>query len=447
MTDLTAKLDLLEGLITTAKSLGADAADAVFVEGQSMSVSYRLGETENVSRSEGSDIGLRVLIGQRQAIVSSSDDSGEALRELAERAVAMARVVPEDKYCGLADPSQLARDVVDLDMCDTTEFDAETLTEWAKRAEDAARAVKGVTNSEGADAGWGRSGAAVVASNGFARTYERSHYSLSASTLAGEGTNMERDYDYSSTVYAADLADPETIGRSAGERTVKRLNPRKVATQQVPVIYDPRVSRSIVGHLSSAINGSGIARGTSFLKDKMGEQVFSDGIRIIDDPLRIRGLRSAAFDDEGLPTTRINVIEVGRLTSWFLDLATARQLGLESTGHASRGVSSPPHPSASNLYMEAGQMSVEDMIKDIDNGFFITELIGMGVSGVTGDYSRGAGGFWIENGEIAYPVSEVTVAGNLKEMFKNLTPASDLEFRYGTDAPSLRIDGMTVAGN
>ncbi|MFC1672956.1 TldD/PmbA family protein [Pseudomonadota bacterium] len=444
------QLDLLQDLIKRAKARGADAADAVFAEGTSLSLSWRMGEVEQLDRSEAHDLGLRVFKGKpgqmSQAIVSSSDTSSQALDELVERAVAMAGNVPEDPYAGLADPDQLATEFADFDMFDPIEPSADELKDIAKRMEDAGMAVKGATNSEGAGAGFGQTRVAMAASNGFAHAYQRSHHSRSASILAGEGTGMERDYDYSGAVWAEDLMSAEEIGRNAGEKAVKRLNPRKLETGTLPVIYEARAARSLLGHFSSAVNGSGIARGTSFLKDCMDEQLFAPGVNIVDDPHRMRGLRSAPFDDEGLATHKRNIIDDGTLTTWFLDLRSARQLGLQSTGHASRGVSSPPSPSASNLYLAAGEQSVEDMIKDIDRGFFITELIGMGVNGVTGDYSRGAGGFLIENGELSHPVSEVTVAGNLKDIFKQLTPASDLEFRYGSDAPSVRVDGLTIAG-
>lgn len=440
------KLNLLQDLIKRAQAQGADAADAVFAEGTSLSMAYRLGEVEQLERSEGQDLGLRVFVGKSQAIVSSSDTDQGALNELVERAVAMARSVPEDPYAGLADPDQLATEFLDFDMFDPSEPSAEELKETARIAEEAGMAVDGVSNSEGAEAGFSQSSIAFAASNGFAHTYQRSRHSLSASMLAGEGLGMERDYDYTGAVWAEDLRSAEEIGRTAGEKAVKRLNPQKAKTQQIPIVYDNRAARSLVGHLSGAINGSSIARGTSFLKDKMGEAIFADGVNIVDDPHRMRGLRSAAFDDEGLATTKRNVIDNGKLTTWFLDLRSARQLGLESTGHAGRGVSSPPSPSASNLYLDAGSLSVEELIKDIKEGFLVTELIGMGVNNTTGDYSRGASGFWIQNGEIAHAVSEVTVAGHLTEMFKNLTPANDLEFLYGVDAPTVRIEGMTLAG-
>jgi PmbA protein len=368
------------------------------------------------------------------------------LAELVERAVATARAAPEDRYCGIATPDQIAREVPALDMADDSEPTAEDMIEAVGAAEDAARAVPGVTNSEGAEAGWSRSVIALAATNGFARSYAHSSHSVSASVLAGEGTAMERDYDYHSTVYRADLRDPAEIGRSAGERAVRRLGARKIKSARVPVVFDKRISGGLLRSLSGAINGAAIARGTSFLKDRMGQQVFAEGIQVIDDPHRPRGLRSKPFDGEGIANARRAVIEDGRLTTWFMDLASSRQLGLETTGHAARGTASPPGPAPTNLYMAPGKVSRDDMIRGIDRGLLITEMIGMGVSIVSGDYSRGASGFWIEKGELAYPVSEITVAGNLKDMFKNLAPADDLEFRTGMDAPSLRIDGMTVAG-
>jgi len=444
--DQAEALDLLENLIGRAQNAGADACDAVFVEGISLSQSVRMGKPEHLERSESLDIGLRVLIGKRQAMVSSSDTSAEALQELAGRAIAMAKAVPEDPFCGLAEVDQLATDFPDVDSCDTFEPDADHLSDLASRAEAAALAVDGVSNSEGGSAGWGFNTVAMAASNGFGRAYANSSHSLSASVIAGDGTAMERDYDYTAAVFAADLDSPEAIGKSAGEKAIKRLNPKKAETAAVPIVFDPRVSKSVAGHLSAAINGSSIARGTSFLKDKMGERIFPKGINIVDDPLRRRGLKSRPFDGEGIATQRLNLIEDGYLKTWVMDLRSARQLGLETTGHASRGTSSAPSPSSSNLYLEPGDITPEELMTDIKQGLYVNELIGFGVNGVTGDYSRGASGFWIENGEIAYPVSEVTIAGNLNDMFANLSVADDLQFRYGTDAPSVRVEGMTVAG-
>ncbi|MGE4278164.1 MAG: TldD/PmbA family protein [Magnetospirillum sp.] len=440
-------LSLLDDLVTRARKAGADAADAVSVDTVSLSVGVRLGDLERMERSEGDDIGLRVLIGKRQAMVSSSDRSPEALDQLVERAVSMARAVPEDPYAGLADPSELATELLDLQSCDPDEPSAETLLDMVRRAEDSARAVPGVTNSEGAEAGWGRSGVAFVASNGFSFEYAVTSGSVSAAVLAGDAEQgMERDYDYTSAVFMSDLRSPEDVGHEAGHRAVRRLGARKIKTCKVPVVFDPRVSRGLVGSLIGAINGAGVARGTTFLKDKMGSQIFAPGIRVVDDPHRLRGMRSRPCDGEGVATKKLNVIEDGELTTWLLDCRSARQLGLNSTGHASRGTTSPPSPSASNFYMEAGAVTVAEMIGDITDGFYVTELFGQGVNGVTGDYSRGAAGFWIEGGEIAYPVSEITVAGNLKDMFRNLVPANDLVLRYGVDCPTLRIDGLTIAG-
>lgn len=446
MTDTHDQLNMLADLLDAAQAAGADAADAVTFNAASLSVAWRLGELEKLERSESNDLGLRVLVGKRQAMVSSTDFAPDTLKDVVDRAVAMAKAAPEDPYCGLAEPGELAGDVPVIDICDDTEPDQQSLIDATREAEDAARSVEGVTNSEGAEAGWSRAEIAIAATNGLARSYATSSHSLAASVLAGKGLEMERDYDYTSAVYRDDLEDPAAIGRSAGERAVRRLNARKAETQQVPVVYDPRVSGGLVRHYASAINGAAIARGTSFLKDSMDSQVFSDGITIVDDPHRPRGLRSKPFDAEGLANGRRALADNGILKTWVLDLASARQLGLTSTGNASRGTASPPSPSVTNLYMEPGTQTPAELMADIDSGFYITELIGMGINMVTGDYSRGASGFWIENGEITHPVTEMTVAGNLKDMFVNLTPADDLVFRYGTDAPTIRIDGMTVAG-
>lgn len=441
-----AGLEKLHDLIAQARKAGADSSDALFVEGTQVSVAWRMGAREKLERSEGHDLGLRVFVGKRQAMVSTNDFSRQALADLAQRAVAMARAVPEDPWCGIADPDQLATSWPSLDLVDPKEPTAEHLLALCEEAEDAARAVKGVTNSEGADAGWSRSHVAIVASNGFAGAYERGGYSLSASVIAGADTGMERDYEWTSAVYEKDMMDAAKVGRTAGRRAVARLDPKVPKSGKAPVVYDPRVSGGMLGHLTGAINGKAIARGTSFLKDKLGKQVFAKGLRVIDDPHRKRGLRSRPFDAEGLPTTKRNLIEDGVLTTWLLDLASAWQLKMAPTGHASRGTSGPPSPSAGNLSLAPGKLSPKKLIAGIKSGLYITDLIGFGVNGVTGDYSRGASGFWIENGELAYPVSGLTVAGNLKDMFLHMTPASDLVYKSGADAPTLRIDGMTVAG-
>jgi len=446
MPDASNDLDFLSDLLNRAKRAGADAADAVLVEGWSISHARRLGKLEKLERAEGQDLGLRVFVGKRQAIVSTSDRSRQTLDPLVERAIAMARAAPEDPFCGLADPQDIARSLPDLDLVDPVEPATELLVERARAAEETALAVPGITNSEGAEASWSRNTVALAATNGFAATYGRSSHSFSVAVLAGEGTGMERDYDWSSVIHASDLDNPEAVGRRAAERALKRLNPRKVATGKFPIVYDPRVSNSLVRHLAGAINGAAIARGTSFLKSKLNQAVFPESVIIVDDPFRKRGMNSKPVDGEGLAPARRSIIDKGVLTTWILDLRSARQLGLKSTAHAARGTSSPPGPSTTNLWLEPGSVSREALLRDIPAGLYITEMIGSGVNSVTGDYSRGATGFWIDKGELTFPVSEVTVAGNLVDMFRNLTAANDLNFRYGTDAPTLRIDGMTLAG-
>ncbi len=438
-------LDRLSDLIARARSAGADAADAVLVAGTSLSVARRLGKTEHVERSEGQDLGLRVFIGKQAAIVSATSIDPAGFTELAERAVAMAKVVPEDPYAGLADTAA-PPDTQDLDMEDPSEPSVEDLVARAAIAEDATLSIPGVTNTEGADAGFSRGEIFLVTSAGFAGHRVGTGHSISATALVGWGTGMQRDYDYDSKVYLADLDDPATIGRSAAHRALARLNPTRPKTAKIPVVYDPRVATSLIGHLTGAINGASVARGTSFLKEKLGQKIFGSGIYIHDDPRRVRGPRSRVFDGEGTPTKASALIEDGVLTTWLLDSRSARQLGMVSTGHASRGTSGPPSPSASNLWLAAGTMTPDELMADIKLGLYITELIGMGVNGVTGDYSRGAAGFLIRDGRLAEPVAELTVAGHLTEMFANLTPANDLVFRRGTDSPTVRIEGMTMAG-
>ncbi|HEY4076931.1 MAG TPA: metallopeptidase TldD-related protein [Rhizomicrobium sp.] len=438
---------ILATLLDAAKKAGADAADALYVEGVSSSVSYRLGKLEDVERAESYDLGLRVFVGKKVAFVSSTDFSAEALGALPGRAVTMAKLAPEDKFAGLAPKERLAKSIPALDLEDAAEPSAETLIERARDVEGAAMAVKGVTNSEGGGASFSRSAVALATSDGFYGRYAGTSHSIGVAVLAGEDTGMERDYDHAGARHAGDLRSAADIGRCAGEKAVKRLNPRKMNSQSVPVVFHPDEAAGLLGHFAGAISGVSIARGVSFLKDRMDQAVFAKGINIIDDPHRVRGLRSKPFDGEGVANQRRALIQDGMLTTWLLDCASARQLGLETTGHAARGTGGPPSPSSTNLYLEAGKLSVKDLIADIKQGFYITELMGMGVNGVTGDYSRGAAGFWIENGEIAFPVSEVTIAGNLKNMFANLVPASDLQFRHGTNAPTVRIEGMTIAGS
>jgi PmbA protein len=438
------RLDALADLIKAARAAGADAADALLVASTSLSVDRRLGAIEKLERSESLDLGLRVFIGKRQAIVASTEPDPKGFAALAERAVAMARVVPEDPFAGL--PEAVAIPARALDLEDPSEPAAEALLARAALAEEAAMAVKGITNSEGAGAGWGRTEIALVSSNGFAGHYARTSHGISATAVAGEGTGMERDYDYWQSVYLADLPDPALVGRVAAEKAVRRLNPVRAKTARIPVVLDPRVSGSILGHLLGAINGAAVARGTSFLKDSMGQQILPKGLTVHDDPTRPRGLRSRPFDGEGMPGAPRAIVQDGVLTSWVMDWRSARQLGLASTGHASRGTGGPPGPAPSNLWLTPGTLSPAELMADIKEGLYVTELIGMGVNGVTGDYSRGAAGFMIRDGVLAEAVSEITIAGNLKQIFLNLTAANDLVFRRGTDCPTLRIEGLTLAG-
>ena len=444
--DQTALSDLAERLVGAAKRAGADAADAIAVRGVSLSVDVRDGSVEESQRSEGDDLGLRVLVGSKQAVVSTNDLADTSFDGLAERAVAMARAAPEDRYAGLADRSLLAKNFPVLDLLDPNMPDVAVLEQRAREAEAAALAVRGVSKSGGASASVGIGGTVLVTSHGFHGASIGSRHSIAMSAIAGEGTGMETDYDYTSTLHASDLESAAAIGRSAGERAVKRLNPRKVTTRKVPVVFDQRIAGSLVGHVANAANGASVARKTSFLREKLGEQIFSKGIEIVDDPLRVRGQRSRPFDAEGVAVQVRKLIDGGVLKTWFLDSATARELNMQTTGHANRGVSSTPSPGPTNLHLVAGRKSPEQLIGEIEDGFYVTSLIGMGVNLVTGDYSRGASGFWIENGKLTYPVSEVTIAGHLSEMFKSLTPANDLVFRYGTNAPTIRLEGMTVAG-
>ena len=444
--DQSALTDLAERLVRAARAAGADHADAVAVRSVSLGVEIRDGALEESERSESDDMGLRVLVGRKQAVVSTNDIAGASPEGLAARAVAMARVAPDDAFAGLADPSLLARGFPDLDLVDPALPAVESLEAKARAAEQAALAVKGVSKSGGASASAGIGGMVLVTSGGFSGAYLGSQHGVSMTAIAGEGTGMERDYDYSSARYAADLESPEAIGRKAAERAIRRVNPRKVATQKLAVIFDPRIAGSLISHVASAANGSSIARKTSFLRDKRGEKLFASGIRIVDDPLRRRGLRSHPFDAEGVAVKPMNLVDDGVLTSWFLDCTTARELGMTTTGHAARGVSSPPSPAPTNLHLEAGSLSPDALIAETGSGLYVTDLIGMGVNLVTGDYSRGASGFWIENGALTYPVSEVTIAGHLFDMFRTLTPANDLVFRYGTNAPTVRVEGLTLAG-
>ncbi len=440
-------LDRLQSAISAARAQGADAADGLYVGEASTSVQVRLGALEDIGRSEGEELALRVFVGSRSASVSTSDLGAGALAELVDRAVAMAREAPEDPYAGLAPADRLAPGPFpDLDLDDGGEVDPTMLREAALAAEDAARAVPGIANSEGGSASAGRGTVAIATSHGFAGGYTGSNHGLWAVVIAGEGAAMQRDYASHSARHRTDLEAADAIGRRAGERAVRRLNPARLTSGTMPVVFDPRVGNSLIGHLAGAITGSAIARKTSFLLGKRDERVFAPGIVIVDDPHRPRGLRSRGFDGEGLATRRTEIVADGVLGDWLMDSASARQLGEQPTGHATRGIGGPPGAGLSNVYLAAGDQSAADLIADIGEGLLVTELIGHGVNPVTGDYSRGAAGFVIRDGVIGGAVAEVTIAGNLVEMFAAMRPANDLEFRRTVDVPTIRIDGMMVGG-
>jgi PmbA protein len=437
-------LDFAAQLVEAAKRAGADASDAVVVRGKSVSVSVRLGKVEDTEASESDDFSLRVFVGNRVASVSAS--AGSDPQTLAARAVSMAKVAPEDPYQSLADPALLAHKPRDLDLFDPTEVSSAALTEAALAQEAAALAVPGVTNSSGSSASSGYGGIVLVTSHGFSGHYLVSRFGRGVSVIAGEGTKMERDYEFSSRIHFNELEAPDSIGRKAGERVVRRINPRKVKTGPVNVVFDPRVARGMAGHFSGAINGAAIARKTSFLRDYMGKQVLPKGMRVTDDPLKVRGPASRPFDGEGVEGQPLSFVEDGVLQAWTLSTSVARELGLITNGRGSRSGTSVS-PSSTNFAFEPGNVPPEDLIRSIGTGLYVTEVIGQGVNMVTGEYSRGASGYWIENGELTFPVSEVTIAGNLKDMFLNLTLANDVDRNFGTAAPTLAITGMTLAGD
>ena len=443
-------LDVVSQVIDKAKSAGADEADAIMLHNQEVSVCQRLGTPEHIERAESQSFGVRVLIadkgGYKQSITSSTDSSEKAISEMVERAVEMAKISPTDEYIALADSELLANSDIDLDLYDDNEPSTDDLKLWASEAEEEALNINGVNNSEGADASYSHDITAFANSKGFFNSYNRSILSVSTSVVAGEGNGKETDYDYSVAHHRSDVKSAKLIGQTAGQRTVRKLNPRKVKTCQVPVVFESRISRSLLSSLAGAINGENVAKGTTFLADKLNQPIFSKDITIHDNPLLKRQLGSQPFDAEGVSGKDIKIIEDGVLTSWLLDIRSANKLGLTTTGHSSRSTSSMSHPHASNFYMENGAVSFKELMNDIKSGFFVTDTFGMGINGVTGDYSQGASGFWIENGEIAYPVSEITIAGNLLDMFKNMVPANDLEFNFATNCPTLRVEGMTIAG-
>jgi len=441
--------DLTEALLFAALQAGADAADAIAVRGTSLSIDVLDGKLEHAERAEGTDIGMRVLIGKRQACVSASDTRPDTITTMAERAVAMAREAPDDPYIGLAEPEQLARDwdTSFLQLSDPAAEPAPAeLEEHAKRAEATAKGVKGVTKVQATSAGYGRNLIHLAATNGFSGGYERTNRALSCVAITGSGTKMERDYYGESRVFQNDLPTPEDVGRLAGERTAARAGARKPKTGAYPVVFDERIASSLIGHLLMATNGIAIVRGASWARDLLGEQVLPKGLSIIEDPHRVRISGSRPFDAEGLPTQRRAIVDDGVLTGWTMDLTTARNLGMESTASASRGTSSPPSPSISNIALSQGDKSQQDLLRDIGTGLLVTSLIGSSINATTGDYSRGASGFWIEKGEIAFPVNECTIAGNLKDMLRTIIPANDGRAYLSRVVPSLLVSGLTIAG-
>lgn len=440
--------DLTAAMLDAARAAGAEAADALAIEGVSQSIDIRAGRLEQAERAEGIELGLRVLNGGRQACVSVSDASPATLAAMAERAVAMAREAPEDPFAGLADAADLAAgwDVMALELCDTSgEPSATELEALAREAEGAAMAVAGVVQVE-AGAGHSLRRVHLAATNGFSGGYARSSRSVSAVAFVGEGTGMERDWAGEGRIFAADMPAADGIGRLAAERALSRLGARKPATGTYPVLYDERVASSLIGHLLMAVNGQAIARGSSWLRNALGKQVLPFGLSVIDDPLRPRAGSSRPFDAEGLPARRRAIVDDGVLTGWTLDLATGRKLGMPSTGSAARGPSAPPSPATSNIDLTQGTSSRADLIAGMGTGLLVTSLIGSSVNPTTGDYSRGASGFWVENGQIAYPVNECTIAGNLRDMLMRIVPANDARAHLSTRVPSLLVEGMTLAG-
>ena len=438
--------EFLHDVLEKALKRGADEADVLYVQGTSVSVSQRNQEVEELERSEGNDLGLRVFVGKRQAVVSTSDLSEKSLSDLLDRAISMAKMVPEDPFCGLASREEVAHAWGSYETYDNQEDTADFLIHEAHLCEEAALSVPGISKSEGVSASWGKSAMMLVTSHGFKGEAQESGRSLSVSMIAEKNKKMERDYASTHAIFRSDMLTPKALGIEASERTLRRLLPRKISSMKVPIIFDPRVGSSFLEHFASAINGASVARGTTFLKDALNHSLFSKEITILDDPHKMRGLRSRPFDAEGILTFPRSVVEEGVLKTWILDLRSARQLGLKTTGNASRSPGGIPYPSVSNFYMKPGLHSPHDLIGGISKGLYVTELIGDGVNLMTGDYSRGAVGFFIEKGELTFPVSEITIAGNLKDMFQRLSVCNDLTFRYGIDVPTLMIEGMTIAG-
>ena len=443
--------DVMNILIDTALSNGATAADCVLSRSRGLSLTRRLGKDETIERYEDFDTGLRVFVGNKIASVSTNDNSEAAIRDVAKRAVDMAKIAPQDDFSLIASQETLndfpIHNSISVDSYDEVEPSIDIIRDRAKEVEDSALSVKGITNSDGADASWGEGETLLMTSNGFFGSSKKSNHSVSVVVIAEKDGKMERDYDYSSKVFGKDLRNSNHIGIEAAKKTLARIGATKPLTGKYPVIFDPRVSRSIAGHFASAINGSAIARKTSFLKDMLNKQIANPAINIIDDPFLKRGLGSRLFDAEGLGSRKYTLIKDGVLQQWLLDLSSAKQLNLKPSGNAKRGISGPPSPGTSNFMISPGDVTPDNLIKNVSEGFFVTDMIGSSVSMITGDYSRGASGFWIKNGELSIPITEATIAGNLKEMFMTLQPANDIDHSHSINSPTLLIEGMTIAGN
>ena len=433
-------------LIKKSKKTGADSVDVVYIENTNIDVGCRLKKIEKLERSESNDLGLRFIKNKKQVIVSSNDLRKKSLEELVLKASTMVKAVPKDPYCSIATKKEIIQKVPNLKIFDNKEPSIKSLKDKVFEAEKAGLNIKGVTNSEGAEIAWNKSKIHLFNSNGLNVSYQSSSYSIYAVLIAGRGTSMEREYEFATSIFEKDLTNASLVGKKAGQLAVKKLNPKKIKTSKIPVIFSPRVANSFLRHLSASINGNSITRGTSFLKKKLNKKIFSSDINIIDDPLKKRGLQSKPFDGEGLETKKTQIIKNGELKTWFLDLATAHQLKLKSTAHASRNISSPPTPNPTNLYFEPGNISPKNLIGNIKKGIYVTELMGSSVNLINGDYSRGGSGFWIDNGQITYPVNEITIADNLNEMFRKIILANDLEFKQGLNSPTMLIENMIVAG-
>lgn len=439
-------IEIINKVIKQAMAKGADNVEVIILENSSLSASVRMGNVESIENSESSALGLRFIKGYKSSILSTNDLNEESVSKLVEKASYMTDITPQDEYLTVAEAQDYAQEIPNLDLYDSEVPHIKTLIDKAVEAEDIALSFNKITNSNGSEASNSRTNVVFATSQGFCNSYRNSNSGLSVSVVAQDGDAMETDYDYSSVRHYNDLMSAKMIGRNAAQKAINKLHSRQVISSKLPVIFDAKIANSLLSSFASAVNGSAIARNTSFLRDKLHQSIFKQGINIYDNPLINRGLGSKPFDGEGVACQKLNLVENGILNSWIMDLRSAKQLGFSTTASASRSLTSPPSPAISNLYMEAGKISRQDLIKSVNKGIYITDLFGMGVNIITGDYSQGAFGFMIENGEITYPISEFTIASNLKDIFMNIIPANDLEFHYRINSPTLLIENMTIAG-